>query len=339
MEPLALHSQQEADKLSARAAELTGYPINLNSPKQTQAWLGIPSTKKEVLQSMGTEGAELLLEYRTHAKAGSTYYRPFSEFSTDGILYPNLNPTGTVIRMNCIKPNLQAIPRKGERYRVKEVFVARPGYRFVELDLQQAEISVLAHYTQDPELLRALSEGINLHDMVSRAQNLPRHTAKQLNFSAQYGIGAEKFGKTYGYSTKEARGYLNAYNDQFPERYALYRRLEKIASHRGYIRLFTGRAMHFNERNQSYKALNRLIQGGVAEMMRLIMLRMDKEIPEFRQLLQVHDSIVGEVPIASCDELLREAKRIFEDQPWCSVPIKADVEVGDSWGALKEWTP
>jgi DNA polymerase-1 len=341
MESLRIEAVEEAKKLTKQAAKSAGYEINLNSPKQTQAWLELKSTAKEVLEILDDPRAQLLLDYRTHAKADSTYYTPYGELSTmDGILYPNLNITGTISsRMTCVAPNLQQVPKKGERYPVKQVFVARPGYKLVEIDLAQAEICVRAHYAPDTSLLRTINEGLSLHDLVAEDTGLPRPTAKALNLSAQYGIGAPTFSKRYGFTVAESRDYLSQYRKQFPKWKDAFQGYAHEAERNGYVRLFTGRPMHFASRAKCRDAFNRIMQGGVAEMMRIIMTRIAKEVPEFRMLLQVHDSVVGEVPIVGHDEILHQVKAIFEDQPWCSVPITADVEIGDSWGALETWRP
>ena len=96
---------------------------------------------------------------------------------------------------------MQAIPRKNNRYKVKDTFVAPEGYYIAEFDFSQAEVRVMAHYTRDPALLRIINDQLNMHDVVSEEQNLPRDVAKRLNFSAQYGIGAAAFSKKYGVLT------------------------------------------------------------------------------------------------------------------------------------------
>lgn len=324
-----------------RAAEMAGYEINLNSSKQCQAWLGVKSTSREHLAPMverGDERAKTLQEFRVWSKVEGTYYRPFLKFCDEnGVLHPDLNLTGTIIRLSCKKPNLQAVPRGTNVYKVKNVFVARPGYTFVEADLSQAEVRVMAHYTRDQKLIEILKTGVNMHDKVSQEQDLPRDVAKRLNFSAQYGIGAKKFSETYGYTIHESRAYLEKYHAMFPGIKRFYHVAEAKAGTQGFVRLYTGRVQHFKGwKSPTHKASSRIIQGAVAEMIRIAMTRLRKEVPEAKQLLQVHDSLNFEVPIGGKQEICRKIKQVMEDQPWCSIPIFVDIKEGPSWGEAKE---
>ncbi len=329
----------KVDPCKEKAAASAGYPINLNSSKQCQAWLGVHSSAKDVLEILierGDERAKILQEYRGWAKVNSTYYNKFLALCGDGdVIHPNLNLTGTVIRLACSNPNLQAIPRYTKVYKVKDVMIARDGFEILEADFSQAEVRVMGHYTKDPMLLEIINKGLNMHDKVAEEQDLPRHVAKTLNFSAQYGIGAPTFSKTYGYTLKEARVYLNKYHAMFPGMRRLLNATAHKAEQKGYIRLYTGRVQHFdNHRSPSHKASSRLVQGAVAEMTRIAGQRIDREIPEINQLLQVHDSLLMEVPIGmDCDNDIR---RIMCDQPWCTVETKIDIKRGPSWGAAKD---
>ncbi len=334
-------SDENTTKCRAEAAESAGYEINLNSSKQCQAWLGVPSTAKDILAVLidrGDTRATTLKDYRAWNRANSNYYRPFlGHCDEDGVLHPSLNPTGTMIRLSCRNPPMQAIPRGSNEYKVKDVFIARPGYHICEADFSQAEVRVMGHYTKDPMLLEIIESGVNMHDKVSEEQSLPRDVAKRLNFSAQYGIGAPTFAKTYGYSLQESRGYLQKYHTMFPGMRRLLNSADAKAQEQGYIRLYTGRVQHFdNKRSPSHKASSRLIQGAVAEMTRIAQQRIDREVPEINQLLQVHDSILMEVPIKGEQDYLREIRRIMCDQPWCSVETRVDIKTGPSWGTAKD---
>jgi DNA polymerase-1 len=337
---------EEADKecaeLETRAEKLAGYKINLRSSKQTQAWLEVASTNKEVLGMMiagGDERAQLLLDYRIWSKVTGTYYRPFLKKMYNGHLHPNLSLIGTISgRLSCRAPNLQSIPRQTERYRVKDVFIAPPGYTLVEADYSQAEMRIATHYSQDAAMREILLAGKNVHRAVAEEQNMPYDIAKRLNFSVIYGIGARKFSKTYHVPYGQAKKYLGDYHRMFPGFRRLYNSADQKAQDTGIIRHYTGRLRHFNSPKMapSHKASSNLIQGAVAEMMRLAITRLHAEVPEARQLLTVHDSILFEIPTNHVSALTPRIRTIMEDQNWCSLPLKVDMKAGPSWGQMKE---
>lgn len=346
IDEMIIRSDAEALQCLERCQELAGYPINLASPKQLGAWLGLRSTAVGILSTIADdpehqhhEHARLILDYRGWSRQNSNYYRPFLErCDSNYVIHPNLNQTGTVGRLSCSNPNLTAIPRGSDIYNVKEVFkpLSEDDW-FVEADLSQAEIRVCCHYSKDVKLTEMVLSGVNAHDFVSKNLNVPRHTAKNINFSAQYGIGAPTFAKTYGYSLKDARDHLKAYHVLHPGIRRLYNACEAKANRDGYIRLYTGRLQHFDGvKSESYKASNRLIQTTVSEMIRVAQIRLAKEVPEARQMLPVHDSVNFSIPKKWFDEIIREVRRIMQDQPWCTIPTKVDIKRGDTWGSAKE---
>lgn len=337
-----LQADKECMILEAKAAEMAGYKINLRSSKQCQAWLEKESTNKEVLGMMadgGDERAQVLLDYRIWSKVTSTYYRPFLEKEHNGCLHPNLSLIGTISgRLSCRAPNLQAIPRSTDRYRVKDVFVARPGFTLLEADYSQAEMRIATHYAQEKRMKELLLEGADLHGAVAKEQNMPRDIAKRLNFSVIYGIGARKFSQTYHVPYAQAKKYLNDYHSMFPGFRRLYNAADQRAIQQGIIRHYTGRLRHFNSPKMapSHKASSNLIQGAVAEVMRLAITELYYETPEARQLLTVHDSILFELPTDSVDTTVPKIRSIMENQSWCSIPLKVDMKIGDRWGTMKE---
>lgn len=335
--------------------KLAGYAINPNSAKQLQAWLGIPSTAAEILEGMqGTPGVKELLEYRWWSKVNANYYTPFLHFAekpspyepldfvypvNPDVLHPNLNLTGTISgRLSASKPPMQAIPVRDEVYKVKDVFVARPGKRLIEADYGQAELRVGSHYAQDKVMSEKLTRGADIHTETAEENGIPRDAAKRMNFSVIYGIGKRKLAERLKIKESIAGQYLDKYHARYPGFRRLYRRCESIAQDRGYIRMFTGRLRRFNVKEAyTHKASSNLIQGSVAEMMRLAFTKCAKTFGDSaRPLLQVHDSIIFEADDERVEELLPEIHRIMEHQPWCSVPQKVDIKTGPHWGAMKK---
>lgn len=337
-------AKREAKVLEEAMQQSAGYAINPRSSKQVCQWLGVESSRREILEKLeenGDERAFILNAYRQWAKVNNTYYNKFHELATSrGFLHPNLRLTGTVAgRLSCSNPNLQAIPRGNDIYKVKNVFRASPGFTLVEADYSQAEIRVATHYAKEEKMREFILAGVDLHGAVAKERDMPRDIAKRLNFSVIYGIGAKKFSETYGIPYSQARKYLEDYHDTFPGFRKLYNKADYMGTQRGYIRLYTGRLRHFNAgwRSPTHKASSNLIQGSVAEMCRIAICRLRREVPLAKQLLTVHDSILFEIPTNHLEEKIPEIRRIMEDQQWCSIPMKVDIKTGQYWGECKEW--
>lgn len=345
MGALRQEAQAQADSHEQQLCELAGYKINPRSPKQLQAWLGMKSTSKAALIAMGDDPrVKLLRDYRQWQKVEGTYYKKFAQVVDEhDRLHANLRVTGTTTsRLTCTNPNLQALPREiepGTAYvGVKQIIIPPPGYVFLELDLSQAEIRVMAHYTHDEQLLEILNKGLNMHTVVAESMGIDRHIAKQLNLSAQYGIGAKTFGETYGYSRWEAKKYLDGYHRALPGVRRLYKQCDEVGQVRGHLRLFTGRVRHFNHRRApTHNGSNALVQGAIAEMIRRSITRVKKEVPEFEMILTVHDCICGYALVDHWRPIARAVKDIMEDQPWCNVATVADCKMSEkSWADAKE---
>jgi DNA polymerase-1 len=198
----------------------------------------------------------------------------------------------------------------------------------------------MCHYTKDPKLMAIIEQGLNMHDVVAKEMNVPRQIAKNLNLSAQYGIGAPKFAKMYGFTVPESHRYLAGYHKTLPGMRRLAQMCDRTGQERGYLRLWTGRVRHFNcARASTHNGSNALVQGGVAEMLRIAITRITKEVPEVTPVLTVHDSILVYAHAHAWREPVRRCKEIMEDQPWCDIPIVADVKVShQNWADAKEVT-
>lgn len=345
--PLIERYAREADLNAHRTAldlrRLAGFKINPNSPGQVAAFLGIANAQAETIEDLGRdrEDVRAILDHKAWCTVRDRYYRPYlAAVDKNRRIRSNLKITGTVGgRISSSDPNLQAVAVRDDIFKVKDVFVADPGYALVEFDYSQAEVRLAAHYTQDPNLLRFLREGRDIHGEVAKQTGIPRDKAKRLNFSVIYGIGANTLHENLNISPSEARSYLKSYHDAYPGFRKLARRCEDLAESRGWIQMFTGRRVHFNTKYaETWKAMSRLIQGGVAEMVRVAMNRIHRELPhdEVVQLLQVHDSIFMQIRTERVSKYIPEIRAIMEDQPWCTAPITVDCKVGTSWGAMEK---
>lgn len=339
------------EEILSEIKTLLGYTINPNSPKQVSALFGIQSTDVETLEGIDDPIARLIVEFRRCTKANSSYYKALLDnMDSEGVIHPNFNIIGTVTgRLSCNTPNLQAIPRKSDdpndpRNYIKEVFKARKGYVLVQLDYKQAEVYIGAHYAKAKNLNQMIAEGKDIHGETASSLGIPRFAAKRLNFSLQYGIGAYSLSKDLGVTPSVAQNYINLYNTVHPEISELYDHMDLVARTQGYITQFTGRRRLYDGKKSPYhKASSNLIQGTVAEIMRIASTKIYKFLLDkgAYQLLHVHDSIILEIPEDRVQNLVNNIIGIMTDfyddngNPLFTNILKVDVEYGRDWYNMK----
>ena len=322
--------------------QMAGYCINPNSPKQICNLLGTTSSNRETLEELmegGDERAEVIMKYRQWSKISSTYYQKYLEnVDSENKIHTSLHLTGTVSgRLSSSNPNLQAIPRKTDVYKVKDVFIALPGHYFVQADYSQAEMRIGTSYAGEERMKEKIIRGADLHTETADELDIPRDAAKRINFGVIYGIGKVSLAKQLKIPEQLAGQYLSKYHGMYPGFRQLYRKCEAMAEQRGYIRMWTGRARRYDAFNPTHKAMSNLIQGSVAEMMRVVITKLDEEIPEIKMCLQVHDSIVFQVPKEGFDGHMRRIKDIMENTPDFDIPMNVDLEYGERWGTAQKW--
>ena len=340
----AVHKLADAQERLNSAA---GYELNPNSSKKVCEFLGVHSSAAEVLQNVidaggrNAENAKLVQEARGWKSVDSRYYTPYlSAMDKDNNLHCNLNLIGTYTgRLSCSNPNLQAVAKSTEVFKVKDVFTARDGYIMIQADYKQAEMRLVTHYTKDPLMKNLIENNADLHSETANRLGIPRQAAKRLNFSVIYGIGARTLADNLRVDFSVAKDYLEKYHGLYPSFRKLMYECEDFAKQYGYIELWTGRLRHFNvPEADPHKAMSNLIQGGVAEIVRVAISRLYPAISDIggRMLMQVHDSIIFEVPEGQINLALPTIKLIMEDfdfDPRCGV----DIEYGYSWGLFKKW--
>lgn len=345
--------QQEAEtrakEAEERLNEAAGFELNPNSPKKVCEFLGTTSSAAEQLQILidaggeSAERAKLVQEARGWLSVDSRYYTPYlMSVDPENTLHCSLNLIGTYTgRLSCSKPNLQAVAKATEVFKVKDVFVARPGYTMIQADYKQAEMRLVTHYTKDPTMTKLIEEDADLHTATAEMLGIPRNAAKRINFSVIYGIGYRKLAENLRVEQKVAKDYLERYHALYPGFRKLMYECEDFAKMNGYIEMWTGRVRHFNTPDcDPHKAMSNLIQGGVAEIVRVAISRL---FPAMRDLggymlLQVHDSIMFEVPDDKLGVALHTIKTIMEDFDF--VPrVGVDIEYGKSWGSFEKWVP
>jgi DNA polymerase-1 len=326
-----------------RAREIAGHKINLGSPKQIATWLGLPSSDKDHLWTLGDDPrAAVVREFREWKVALTTYYQRFLQEVVDGSIHCNLKIHGTISgRLSCNDPNLQAIPRTTKVYRIKDCIPARPGFVLLQADYSQAEIRFACHYSREEAMADLLRSGVNIHQAVADELGIPYDAAKRINFSIIYGIGAETLGQNLHIPEQRASSYLSRYHRKYPGFRRLYNSAEKFARSKRYLRLHTGRIRHFNYSDSvcpRHKASSNLIQGCVAELLRERQTAVDHELRSqgIRQLLQVHDSAVMEVPEDGIHEVVPIVRELMEEHTQFSIPMKVDISYGPTLSNMQK---
>ena len=327
--------------------EAAGFELNPNSSKKVCEFLGVNSSAAERLVELidaggeEAERAKMVQEARGWLSVDSRYYTPYlAAMDKNNTLHCSLNLIGTISgRLSCSNPNLQAVAKHTDVFKVKDVFVARPGYTMIQADYKQAEMRLVTHYTKDPIMRELIEQDADLHTATAERLGIPRNAAKRINFSVIYGIGYRKLAENLRVEQSVAKDYLEKYHALYPGFRKLLYQCEEYAKAKGEIRMWTGRVRHFNvPEADPHKAMSNLIQGGVAEIVRVAISRLFPAITDMGgyMLLQVHDSVTFEIPDENLNEALPTIKTIMEDFDF--VPrVGVDIEYGRSWGTFQKW--
>lgn len=372
---LSRELEEGTRKIEQRVAAIAGGDFNINSPKQLAFLLfeklGLPPVKKtktgystdvEVLERL--KGAHeipgLVLEYRTLAKIRSTYVEvlPRQVDPRDGRIHTTFHLTQTATgRLSSSDPNLQNIPVREELgRRIRSGFVADPGCLFVGADYSQVELRLLAHLSEDPELVRRFRDGEDIHSAtacavfgVSPSAVTPelRRRAKVINFGILYGMSPFGLSRELGIPPGEARRYIEQYFSRYPGVLSYVERVKEEARRDGYVGTLLGRRRRLRDigsRNKVLReaaermAVNTPIQGSAADIIKLAMLRVDREFRERRMgarlVLQIHDELIAELPREEADDAERILREAMEGVVSLSVPLTVSVSRGTTWGEI-----
>jgi len=373
---LARQSHELAERMLALEAEahaIAGQPFNMGSPKQigdilfTKLGLpvkkktatGAPSTDEEVLAELAADYPlpARILEHRSLAKLKGTYTDklPLMVNPQTGRVHTNYAQAVAVTgRLASNDPNLQNIPiRTPEGRRVREAFIAPPGHVLMSADYSQIELRIMAHISEDPALLRAFAQGLDVHratasevfavpvDEVSSEQ---RRYAKVINFGLIYGMGAFGLASNLGIEQKAAKDYIDKYFARFAgvRRYMDDTRVSAKAQ--GYVETVFGRRLWLPEINSGNgprkagaerQAINAPMQGTAADLIKLAMIAVQKALDDERRatrmVMQVHDELVLEVPLDELDWARAAIPRLMAGVAQLKVPLLAEVGVGPNW--------
>ena len=360
-------------QLEAEAHELAGQIFNLGSPKQigeiffTKLGLpvvkktpsGAPSTDEEVLEKLAEDYPlpARILEHRGLSKLKGTYTDKLAQLAhprTGRVHTHYAQAVAVTGRLSSNDPNLQNIPVKtAEGRRVREAFVAPPGFVIASADYSQIELRIMAHLSEDAALLRAFTEGIDVHRAtasevfgvdVAQVSSEQRRYAKVINFGLIYGMSSFGLARNLGIETKAAAAYIDKYFQRYPgvKNYMDETRLS--AKRKGYVETVFGRRLYLPEINSpngprrggaERAAINAPMQGTAADLIKLSMNRvqrvLDDEKRGTRMIMQVHDELVFEVPEAEAEWVRTEIPRIMAGVAQLRVPLLAEIGMGPNW--------
>lgn len=311
------HEVKEYQKIEAELNRIAGTPVNWLSAKQLKPIFdakGIPYAYTEkgnacfdsdALEDSDSELAKLILQYRHHNKRAHTYFENFIWLADrNNVLHADAQQAGTGFgRMSYWNPNLQNVPKRSdkdeEKYKVRRCFIPRPGKVLCDFDYDGAEFVMGIDYAREMSVVEQLKAGLDPHGDLARRMSIPdRDSAKTMQFRIFYGGGGSAVGRALGYKGADAdrigKQKKREYFERMPAIRDLIYRVSDVAGSRGYILNWFGRVLKY-DRQTNYKAFNGLIQSGVGDMTKVGMVRLDFEVPAFQMLIQVHDSLVGEL--------------------------------------------
>jgi len=359
-------------ELQRQAYAVAGREFNLDSPKQLQAVLfdelglqaklktptGQPSTNEEALEAIADthELPRLILDYRGLAKLRSTYTDKLS-----GIVNPRTGRVHTSYhqgavatgRISSSDPNLQNIPvRTEEGRRIRQAFIAPPGWKVLAADYSQIELRIMAHLSGDEGLLRAFHEGGDVHRATAaEVFGVPpedittnqRRAAKAINFGLMYGMSAFGLARQLGVDRGEAGDYMARYFSRYPGVRAFMDATREQAHRDGYVETIFGRRLYLENltsRNQGLRqgaeraAVNAPMQGSAADIIKRAMIAVAAWIDgrdDVHMLMQVHDELVFEVRADAVDMVRAAVIERMSGAAELAVPLLVDVGVGANW--------
>ena len=362
-------------ELEQQAYSIAGREFNMGSPKQigqiffeelelpviAKTPKGAPSTAEHVLQELADQGHELpgiILEHRGLSKLKSTYVDALPKMvdpQTGRVHTSYHQAVAATGRLSSSDPNLQNIPvRTEEGRRIRKAFIPADGHIMVAADYSQIELRIMAHLSADPGLLKAFSEGLDVHaataaevfgvDSIEAVTPDQRRSAKAVNFGLIYGMSAFGLAKQLDIGRAEAQGYVDLYFDRYPGVKEFMDKTREAAHEKGYVETLFGRRLYLpeiNSRNGMRRqaaertAINAPMQGTAADIIKRAMLAVDGWIqarePHLKMLMQVHDELVFEIHQDELQSSIETIRQQMQSAAELSVPLIVDVGSGANW--------
>ncbi|MCI0667722.1 MAG: DNA polymerase I [Methylococcaceae bacterium] len=373
---LGEQSRELAEKMKEieqEAFKLAGEAFNLGSPKQIQEILyekhglpvrkktpkGQPSTAEAALQDLALDYPlpKLILEHRGMSKLKSTYTDRLPEQINQrtGRVHTSYHQAVAATgRLSSADPNLQNIPiRTAEGRRIRQAFVAPAGSKLVAADYSQIELRIMAHLSDDSNLLQAFAEGLDIHsttasevfgvplDSVTKDQ---RRSAKAINFGLIYGMSAFGLARQLGIARGEAQSYIDLYFARYPGVSRYMDKTRELARGQGYVETMFGRRLYLpdirskNPQQRQYAertAINAPMQGSAADIIKKAMIDVDRWILESgiaaRMIMQVHDELVFEIRDEAVEPAMHKIRELMSGTTRLKVPLLVDLGAGTNW--------
>jgi DNA polymerase-1 len=362
-------------RLEADVYNSIGYQFNINSsrqlsrvlyeelklPKPRKTKSGYTTEASSLEELKGTHPIiELILQYRQLAKLKSTYTDAFLTLVNPktGRLHTSFNQTGTTTgRLSSSEPNLQNIPIRTELGgKIRQAIIAEPGWQLLSADYSQIDLRVLAHISQDPELIATFLRDEDVHTATaSRIFNVPenkvtsemRRVAKTVNFGVIYGMSDYGLEQATSFSREEASQFIIAYFEKYPKVREYIENTKNQARELGYVQTVMGRRRYIPEIKSPNRqvreaaermAINMPVQGTSADIIKIAMVNLHREMEKqnlrSRMTLQVHDELLFEVPPEETEQIEELVSSIMPQALKLSVPLKIDIKMGKNWAEM-----
>lgn len=357
--------QSEIASLEKLIHNEAGESFNVGSPKQLGnilfEKLKIPAGKKtktgystdeDVLLSIEHPIAKLVLKWRELSKLKSTYVDALPELidPKDERVHTSFNQALTTTgRLSSTQPNLQNIPIRTERgQQVRKAFIAAPRMKLLSLDYSQIELRILAHISEDPGLIKAFTEDVDIHAAtaaeifgvpLSEVTSNLRRSAKAVNFGIAYGQGVFGLAENLGIPRGEAKEIIDRYFTRFKNVREYIDNTIKTAHEKGYVETLFGRRRYIDElksKNMALKkfgeraAINAPIQGTASDLVKKAMIEVFEKVP-LRMILQVHDELIFEETEENLNKHIPQLVAIMENVAKLKVPLKVNYAIGNNW--------
>jgi DNA polymerase-1 len=372
--------KQQSTQLAKRIQEIAteahreaGAPFNLDSPRQLQELLfnrlqlpvrvrtktGQPSTAEEVLEELAASYAlpRLILENRALTKLRSTYTDKLCEQiqPSTGRVHTSYHQTVAATgRLSSADPNLQNIPvRTVEGRRIRQAFIAPPGFVIMAADYSQIELRIMAHLSGDEGLLNAFAQDLDIHQATAaevlglsleQVSSEQRRSAKVVNFGLIYGMSAFGLARQLGIERGAAQQYVDRYFQRYPGVKRFMDETRAQARAQGYVETMFGRRLYLSDIRSGNSAvrqaaeraaINAPMQGTAADIIKRAMIAVDAWIESERVaaklVMQVHDELVFEVATDAVDAVTARVRAYMTDAAQLQVPLKVDVGTGVNW--------
>ena len=374
LQKLSKDLDKELNEIESKCFKITNKEFNLNSPKQLQEILydelkipvskktptGKPSTDEDTLQFLAqtNELPKLILEYRSlnKLKTGYTDKLPLQISKTSGRVHTSYQQAITSTgRLSSTDPNLQNIPIKTSRgKKIRKTFIAQGEKRIFAADYSQIELRIMAHLSEDKNLLKAFKNKIDIHSFtaseifaidIENVSTDDRRAAKAINFGLIYGMSSFGLSKQLGIPISAAKDYMDVYFERYPRIKSYMNQIKDFAKNNGYVETIYGRKLYLpeisskNVQRRKYAertAINAPVQGSAADIIKIAMIQIDQWLSnnksDTKMIMQVHDELVFEIPEKNAVADVENIIKIMKNCVSLNLPLEVNYGIDKNWG-------